>query len=448
MSRSRINRGGTAATLALGVVAGVHPCLAGIPEIRITEYMYSGADGEFIEITNVGSTPIDLTGWSFDDSNRVPGTFPIGSIGVLQPTQSAIITEGVLPAFRVQWSLWTQPQPPWTHAPVVVPDLGKPDGNNYGRNDTIVLYNAKLEVVDRLQYGDQDFPGSIRTQNVSGWAPVSGLGQDDPYAWSLSTASDLQSSYASKLGALGNPGMYVADTRPVGLGMVLTEYMYDGPGGEFLEFTNLSSEPIDMTGWVIDDSNELLGPNGPFDVGALGVVQPGESVIVTEATPDEFRAEWGLDRSVKVVGNLGLGNGNNLGRNDEINIYDAAGELVDRLTYGDEDFPGSIRTQNASGWVPLESLGKNDPYAWVLATVGDAQGSYASAGGDIGNLGYYLPILRPSIPGDLNDDGVVDGKDLALVLGQWGPCAGCVADITGDGVVDGSDLAIVLGQWT
>lgn len=51
-------------------------------------------------------------------------------------------------------------------------------------------------------------------------------------------------------------------------------------------------------------------------------------------------------------------------------------------------------------------------------------------------------------PADLNQDGDVDGKDLALVLGSWGPCAGCVADITDDGVVDGNDLAIVLGGWS
>jgi len=50
-------------------------------------------------------------------------------------------------------------------------------------------------------------------------------------------------------------------------------------------------------------------------------------------------------------------------------------------------------------------------------------------------------------PGDLSDGGIVDGNDLAIVLGSWGPCEGCIADINDDGVVDGSDLAIVLGGW-
>ncbi len=51
---------------------------------------------------------------------------------------------------------------------------------------------------------------------------------------------------------------------------------------------------------------------------------------------------------------------------------------------------------------------------------------------------------------DLNNDGLVNGQDLALVLGFWGVCQSpfCVGDADHDGVVDGNDLAIVLGAWT
>lgn len=55
------------------------------------------------------------------------------------------------------------------------------------------------------------------------------------------------------------------------------------------------------------------------------------------------------------------------------------------------------------------------------------------------------------IPGDFNDDGIVDGADLAVMLGAWGPCGdpdNCPADLNGDGEVDGSDLALLLGNWT
>ena len=53
------------------------------------------------------------------------------------------------------------------------------------------------------------------------------------------------------------------------------------------------------------------------------------------------------------------------------------------------------------------------------------------------------------IPGDLNNDGHVNGIDLAFVLNTWGICGTgtCVADIDRNGMVDGIDLAIVLGNW-
>jgi hypothetical protein len=48
--------------------------------------------------------------------------------------------------------------------------------------------------------------------------------------------------------------------------------------------------------------------------------------------------------------------------------------------------------------------------------------------------------------GDLSGDGVIDGSDMAIVLGNWG-MTGAVGDVDSDGVVDGNDLAILLNNW-
>ena len=48
---------------------------------------------------------------------------------------------------------------------------------------------------------------------------------------------------------------------------------------------------------------------------------------------------------------------------------------------------------------------------------------------------------------DINGDGIVNGADLARVLGAWGTSA-AGGDLNGDGIVDGADLAIVLANWT
>lgn len=57
---------------------------------------------------------------------------------------------------------------------------------------------------------------------------------------------------------------------------------------------------------------------------------------------------------------------------------------------------------------------------------------------------------RQVATGDLDGDGVVGPADLAIILGNWGPCADpsdCPADLDGDGVVGPIDLAVVLGNW-
>lgn len=48
-------------------------------------------------------------------------------------------------------------------------------------------------------------------------------------------------------------------------------------------------------------------------------------------------------------------------------------------------------------------------------------------------------------PEDINQDGTVDGGDLALLLSQWGGPGD--ADIDENGLVDGSDLGMLLSAW-
>jgi hypothetical protein len=42
---------------------------------------------------------------------------------------------------------------------------------------------------------------------------------------------------------------------------------------------------------------------------------------------------------------------------------------------------------------------------------------------------------------------VVDGGDLAVILGGWGIVGPSSADLNGDLLVDGNDLALMLGSW-
>ncbi|MDA0802976.1 MAG: hypothetical protein O2819_04375 [Planctomycetota bacterium] len=65
------------------------------------------------------------------------------------------------------------------------------------------------------------------------------------------------------------------------------------------------------------------------------------------------------------------------------------------------------------------------------------------------------PADADSVPqpcaADINGDGLINGADLAYVLGDWGACSGgagtCPGDIDGDGTVAGPDLALMLAAW-
>jgi hypothetical protein len=52
---------------------------------------------------------------------------------------------------------------------------------------------------------------------------------------------------------------------------------------------------------------------------------------------------------------------------------------------------------------------------------------------------------------DLNGDGSVNGSDLGIMLGNWGPTPSgsgtALGDLNRDGTVDGSDLGRLLAQW-
>lgn len=176
-----------------------------------------------------------------------------------------------------------------------------------------------------------------------------------------------------------------------GSGLRITEWMYSGGGGEFVEITNLGEAVIDLSGWSLDDANATPGV---FPLTALGSLAAGEAAVITESDAAAFRAAWGLPATAKVLGGLGAGGvGNNYGRADQIHLYDAGGALVDRLAYDDQTL-GGPRTQNASGQpASCEAIGADDVTGWVLSAAGDGFGSWAADSGDVGTPGVFPESL-------------------------------------------------------
>ncbi|MDB5255623.1 MAG: endonuclease [Chitinophagaceae bacterium] len=230
--------------------------------------------------------------------------------------------------------------------------------------------------------------------------------------------------------------------------MRITEFMYNssGTGGEYVEFTNIGGTAVDLSGWSFDDNSRLAGSQS---LSAFGTVQPGESVILTELSVATFRTLWNLCATVKVIG----GSTNGLGREDEINLYDASNALIDRLTFGDQTYSaGSIRTSGKSGWVSAAGLGKNDITKWTLSGNGDAEVSYSSTTPDIGSPGkstlatvIFDPCLvvngAPTIVFHTTTTNYLDG---GISIAPTSPFAlsGVISDPTDPATTSGIDFTI------
>lgn len=185
-----------------------------------------------------------------------------------------------------------------------------------------------------------------------------------------------------------------AQAAPTGL--LITEWMYN-PGtaatGEFVEFTNFGTTAINMSGWSFDDNSRVAGSES---LAAFGTIAAGESVIFTDSTAAAFRSAWNLGAGVKIIG----GNLNNLGRSDEINLYNGS-TLVDRLTYNDQG-TGAVagpRTAGISGEAKsVATFGANNATLWKLAVVGDTEHARLSAFGDIGSPGTTAFASVSAVP--------------------------------------------------
>lgn len=168
--------------------------------MRITEVMYSAAEGEFFELTNTTNATINLAGWSMDDSSAEPGIFDLSAAGNVAPGASIVVTEGDAAVFSTAWGL------------TGVTVLGMNVDAKLGRNDVINIFDASDVLHERFSYGDERYPYSARSKDESAWTCDVGVGLDDPYSWRSSATGDAQASVTSAQGDIGSPGRYTLAT--------------------------------------------------------------------------------------------------------------------------------------------------------------------------------------------------------------------------------------------
>lgn len=140
--------------IALAAVSAV-PASAQLSTIRVTEAMSSsgvGGTADWWEITNFGSSAVDITGWKFDDSSFTFGN-AVALIGVssIAAGESVVFVETAAPltdlvGFRAFWG-----------GSATTAQIGSYSGSGVSLSsagDGVVIFNASgSEVTPRVTFG-------------------------------------------------------------------------------------------------------------------------------------------------------------------------------------------------------------------------------------------------------------------------------------------------------
>ncbi|MBF4600503.1 lamin tail domain-containing protein [Frigoribacterium sp. VKM Ac-1396] len=204
-------------------------------DVVINEVESNGDDTDWVELTNVGTAPVDVSGYTFRDEDdvRTPFTLPAGS--VVDPGAFFVIDQA---------------------------SGSNPVGFDFGLGQ----------------------PDSARLFDTAGTLVAS-------YAWSVhSTVSygrcpdgpgDLTTTTATTKGAANDC------SSPVRVNEVESQ---GGAPGDWVELTTVGTTSVDLGGYVLTDSD----PSHRYVIPAGTVVAPGGFVVLDELTPTSAGFDFGL----------------------------------------------------------------------------------------------------------------------------------------------------------
>lgn len=176
---------------------------------------------------------------------------------------------------------------------------------------------------------------------------------------------------------------FAAATAAANAQIRVTEYSYKGLFGEYFEVSNLGASAVNITGYRFNDNS------GTFSTGiALPSVTLSnrDTVIVTEVSATVFDLVWfiepGFGTSPSTLKGYVANNTKNLGKVDEIRIFNPIATLIDVVSIttvpDTEDHPAVLNAAR-TGWV----------FADLIA--GSWKAGLPGANGPVGNPGIVLP---------------------------------------------------------
>ncbi|MCB1052878.1 MAG: lamin tail domain-containing protein [Acidobacteria bacterium] len=372
--------------------------MAGLDQLIVTEIMQNPAavsdtNGEYFEVFNPGSSPVNLNGWTLKDLGSdahviaVDVWVPAGGYLVLGRNANTATNGGVQVGYQYSnFSLANSA-------------------------DEVVLLRPDQSVAQDIRYG-----AGWPTPNGASME-LSSLSLDNQVGanWQLATLN-LPS------GDLGTPG-----TGPNGVAdLVITEIMQNpaavsDSSGEWFELYNPSGISVSLTGWIIRDN----GSDNHTIQGALTIAAGGFLVLGNNGNST---TNGGVNVDY-VYSGFNLANAD-----DEIVLVRPDNSIADEVDYGLAGWPSP---NGASMMLQAPGLDNQSSSNWSLSTASLPGGDKGSPGffesGSGGGGGNQAPVVNAGADQTaywdgsfltLNLNGAVSDPDGDALTVQWQLVAG------------------------
>jgi len=376
--------------LALGATS-----LSANAGLLLTEIQSDGLS-DFWELTNTGTSPVNLGNYKWDDDSRNPAdatavTIPVGTI--LAPGESILFTEKPAATLRTQWGL----------ANTVQVISGGP-GFGGGDGDGVALFDASGTELFFFSYKLNGFTRPDGSGSAGGHAGISAGGATaQSVVWdpaSGATSPRYTNATGSNLGTFSAPGGSTNKGSPGYSGFVvpapkllLTEIQSDGLS-DFWELTNTGTASADLGNYKWDDDSRNPADAAAVTIPVGTILAPGESILFTEKPAATLRTQWGLANTVQVIsGGPGFGGGDG----DGVALFDASGTELFFFSYKLNGFTRPDGSGSAGGHAGISAGGATaQSVVWDPAS-GATSPRYTNATGS--NLGTF------SAPGGSTNKG-------------------------------------------
>jgi uncharacterized protein YjiK len=363
------------AGFTLTVTAAVAPGSIVISEVAPWSSSNSPFAADWFEVTNTGSTAVDLTGWKMDDnSHSITNAVALNGVTSIAPGEAVIFIETsdlatTAASFR---SVWFGSNPPRAT------QIGSYSGSGVGLSssgDEVALFDAAGNLVTGIGFGASPAAAPFTTfDNHAGAGsstlplPVIATFSADGVNGAFKAPGD-----ASEIGSpgVGNVGrLLITEVAPWGSGN--TPYAAD-----WFEVTNVGGAAIDMTGWKMDDNSNDVTLSVPI-VG-LGSIPPGQSAILiegTSTTATNFVTAWfGANPPAGFLIGSYTGSGVGLSTSsDAVNLFNPAGKRITGVTFGTSTT--NVSFDNTAGLTALTTL-----------SVLNVNGAFQAPDGELGSPG-------------------------------------------------------------